>query len=348
VIIAVVPRGDPRRPWRPAGSPTGPRRARGGRDRGTPARCGEPRTLSVADEPESAVSPAGAPGVLDDPAAEVVVIADRQHDVPALVSGSRGLHVGRVARPAVEVAVDIEADHERADRVQPVLLVGDAAESRVRRDPHGPAGPVAERRPHRRRLHGPAAAPAGRRVPVPAGAVARIAVDPGYAVEVGDGVALHPGQHLARVAALPAGDLVRLDVVAFGTRAPHAVLDPDHGLDERDRGVDPAVLARILIADLGDPGPAEPRAPVDRGRRAGWPAGLRARRARRPRHGARLRQRALVWCAHACAWQEHALPPGQRVSTATVTGSSPPVTGTDQVVQARWMTTGWLRAPAAS
>ena len=158
-----------------------------------------------------------------------------------LVVRRRGRALVHAGAVAVEVVPDVEPRRERADRVDPRLLVGDAADVRFREIPAHRA-PVA--------VGGRVVRDVGRR--------------PREALRVAQPVLVDPvdrGVAAAAVRALRAHALVD---VAFGVVRPEAVLDPHHRLGERGRCERPARLAPVLVAHARDPRPSPAVAPINR------------------------------------------------------------------------------------
>ncbi len=208
--------------------------------------------LAVGDPAVAADVVARPPGVLEQPAAGRVVVADDQHAVAAREMVARTVvHAGAEAE---EVVVDVEAGGQRADRVQPDLLLLHVAEPDVVGDPDGPAGPV----PAGRVLGAPGVAAGGRQTG------GRRAVRP--AVRVGEPpVRLDPIEGGLRIAALAAGEAQAVVDVPLGALRPHVVLDPGHGLHQSGGAEGPAGTARVLVLHLGDPRPSPAAAPVHGG-----------------------------------------------------------------------------------
>lgn len=206
--------------------------------------------LAVRDAAVAADVEARAPGVLEQPAAGRVVVADDQDAVAArqTVAGA----VVDAGAEAEEIVVHVETGGQRTDRVEPHLLLLHVAEPHVLGDPDGAARPV----PARGVLRPPGVEPVGR------GAGRGRGVGP--AVRVGEpAVGPDPVERGLGTARLPARRPQPVVHVPLGPLGPHVVLDPRHRLHQPGRPERPAGTARILVLDLGDPGPPPPLPPVD-------------------------------------------------------------------------------------
>jgi hypothetical protein len=171
-------------------------------------------------------APPWTPRIPHNPSSLIIIIPNKQNTVSSIQPRLPIILIRPLGPiPAKEIPVHVKASSDRSHVNKPLLLVRNCIQTRVLWDPERPPRSITAGEP---------------RLIITIILIALLVCN----AAAGSGCPVESEVWTARLAARDAHLVVE---VAFTSLGPHAVLDTDHGFDERGGGEDPAGFAAALI-----------------------------------------------------------------------------------------------------